>query len=134
MTILDREETTTPTRAPAEARDQTALERDLAATLESALAAIPRDVPTETISNQEENVMERTTANLDPQALAQALSNARLHLEDALGRIQDGGATGATMAGRLRALEDQNTGCQNSGCGGGLAARTLPTLTQRGGG
>jgi hypothetical protein len=53
--------------------------------------------------------------------LSEVLVNAKMHLDDALTRLNAGETpTGLSAAAikRLKALEDQNTSCQNSGCGG----------------
>ncbi len=60
---------------------------------------------------------------LDP--IIEALSQARLGLNSALEEMT-GGAVASKLSdaqlSRLKALSDQNTGCQNSGCGGAEAA------------
>jgi len=60
-------------------------------------------------------------AGLDVEALARALSAAKLQLDQAVAHIQ-----GDPRAARLSRLADQNTSCQNSGCGG--AAQEAPQL------
>lgn len=66
--------------------------------------------------------------NVDP--LIDALSQAKVHLGRAIDSMSTGDAAtrlSASQLSRLRALSDQNTGCQNSGCGGAeAAAKTLP--------
>jgi hypothetical protein len=56
-------------------------------------------------------------SGVDLEALNQALSNAKLHLDQAVSHLG-----GDLSASRLSRLADQNTSCQNSGCGGGAAA------------
>jgi len=56
-------------------------------------------------------------AGLDVEGLAKALSAAKLQLDQAVAHVQGDPATS-----RLARLEDQNTSCQNSGCGGAAAA------------
>jgi hypothetical protein len=59
-------------------------------------------------------------AGLDVDALAKALTAAKLQLDQAVAHIQ-----GDPAAAKLARLEDQNTGCQNSGCGGALAPEAV---------
>jgi hypothetical protein len=57
---------------------------------------------------------------VDIQALREALANASLHLETALGQAGVGDAAG--VQARLRAAADTNTGCNNTSCGRGVRA------------
>jgi hypothetical protein len=57
---------------------------------------------------------------VDIQALKEALANAKLHLDTALGQAGVGDAAGAQA--RLRAAEANNTGCNNTSCGRGVRA------------
>lgn len=67
--------------------------------------------------NQKEREMaEAGSAGVDVEALSKALGTAKLSLDQALGHIG-----GDVSAARLSRLDDQNTGCQNSGCGGAAA-------------
>lgn len=68
---------------------------------------------------------------IDP--IIEALTQARLNLNTAVtGMTTGAGASRLSEAqlGRLKALSDQNTGCQNSGCGGAEAALASKLGTQ----
>lgn len=57
--------------------------------------------------------------------LSEVLVNAKMHLDEALTRLNAGETTtGLSNAAiqRLKALEDTNTSCTNTGCGGSRAA------------
>ncbi len=61
-----------------------------------------------------------------PDQLIDALAQAKTHLDTAIGHMTTGAAaSGLSQAqlSRLRALSDQNTSCQNSGCGGAEASK-----------
>lgn len=49
------------------------------------------------------------------------LNSLKGSIDEAIASASKGGGSLASSLAR-RALEDQNTGCQNSGCGGGAAA------------
>jgi hypothetical protein len=55
------------------------------------------------------------TSNVDAAALSKALQAARQQLDAALSHVG-----GDLAADRLSRLDDQNTSCQNSGCGGAV--------------
>jgi hypothetical protein len=67
----------------------------------------------------------------EEEALTKALISARMQFDQALVQIQAAGnPEGLALASRLRAaLGDQNTGCNNSGCGGG-ASRELASAAR----
>jgi len=72
---------------------------------------------------------------LDVQALLQSLDRARLQLETAIQHVSGpaGGAENLRRPGS--ALDDQNTSCQNSGCGGAEALKATavqPGVAARG--
>jgi len=57
----------------------------------------------------------KSTGN-DPQALGEALKAAKLSLDQAVSQLASGGALGDPgAAARLRAIADNNSGC-NTGC------------------
>ncbi|HEX3915214.1 MAG TPA: hypothetical protein VHW71_17075 [Steroidobacteraceae bacterium] len=69
---------------------------------------------------------DKPTINTD--ALVSALSQAKTQLDTAIGHMTTGPAASSLTSdqlSRLRALSDQNTSCQNSGCGGKDAAAAL---------
>jgi hypothetical protein len=76
---------------------------------------------------------DRPAANTD--ALINALSQAKAQLDTAVGHLTTGPAAGGLtpeQLNRLRSLADQNTGCQNSGCGGKEAAlASTPAIAGR---
>jgi len=53
-------------------------------------------------------------SQIDLDALSQALANAKLHLDEAVKRIPGAGVS-ANLVGRLRAADDNNSGC-NTAC------------------
>ncbi|HIC65236.1 MAG: hypothetical protein ACU0DB_10700 [Paracoccus sp. (in: a-proteobacteria)] len=58
-------------------------------------------------------------------SIVEALAQARLNLNTAVEGMTSGAAASKlsdSQLSRLKALSDQNTGCQNSGCGGAEAA------------
>jgi hypothetical protein len=61
-------------------------------------------------------------ADAKTDALVEALATARLQIDTAVGHLAAAGQLSSTQLDRLRARADQNTGCQNSGCGGAEAA------------
>jgi hypothetical protein len=61
---------------------------------------------------------------VDTTVVTDFIKSLKASLDGALNSLSKGGTIGS-LVGR-RALEDQNTGCQNSGCGGGAAAQELP--------
>ena len=59
---------------------------------------------------------------VDPQALRQVLSQAKLHLDDAVDRVLSGAPAATLASARVRPrLADTNTSCTNTGCGGAEA-------------
>jgi len=61
----------------------------------------------------------------DLDSVIEALSSAKLSLGKAVEQMTTGTAASnlsEAQLSRLKALSDQNTGCQNSGCGGAEAA------------
>jgi hypothetical protein len=63
-----------------------------------------------------------------PSSLLDALSQAKLHIDNALAAANSSVDTGSTvLAQALRAMDPTNSGCSNCSCGGGgSAARSLP--------
>lgn len=58
------------------------------------------------------------------EAISEVLIQAKMSLDEALTRMQAGEGPGTltpAQVQRLRALADTNTGCTNTGCGGGIA-------------
>jgi len=56
----------------------------------------------------------------DTDALIEALAQAKMHLDKAVGQAKATEGLTTAQVSRLRALDDQNTSCQNSGCGKAL--------------
>lgn len=70
--------------------------------------------------------------DLDP--VVDALTKAHIQLRDAVSQLTSGTAASKlspAQLSRLRALDDTNTGCQNSGCGGGGAERAAQLKTNQ---
>jgi hypothetical protein len=67
-------------------------------------------------------------------SVVDALAQARLSLNTAVEEMTSGAVASKlseAQLSRLKALSDQNTGCQNSGCGGAEAALATKALGQR---
>lgn len=68
----------------------------------------------------------------DPKDINEVLINAKMHLDNALERLGLDASSISTARSKRVGLDDQNTGCQNSGCGGGAMAKVDPIKTQPG--